>query len=118
MTGVNINGNVFDGRSSAQMIIYDPARGLTTQVRYYWIGHRNTNALTIPGTNGAIFLGPNWFGDTAAGRARTLIHEAIHLIGDKRDALFDPGKQGDSDAGSDNLTRILADKCKLPKKKK
>lgn len=75
------------------------------------VRHPTVNAIAIQGPGGAIFLGPNWFADSRAGQARTLIHEAIHLIGGKRDQDFDPGR--DKDTGSDNLRKILAEKCKL-----
>jgi hypothetical protein len=116
MNGVAINGNVFDGRNSRQRINIDPSRNTIIEVRYYWMRRPQDNAITTAPPNGAIFLGPNWFADTAAGRARTLIHEAVHLIGNTRDSLFDPGKGGDPDAGSNELRKIIADKCNLPPK--
>jgi hypothetical protein len=96
-----LNQNVFDGRQST-----------------YPIGKITVSKFLAQGTAGAVAsidLGDIWLGDyfwnpasidwVQQQRALILMHEAVHIIGKKKDTDF--GITG----GSRKLTEIIAEKC-------
>jgi hypothetical protein len=115
---IEVNQNLFDGRSSTLGLPWNSSAGERETVATYF--NRNRNILwagVIParftGKGNLVFLNNYFFNPTRAvlmakeQRAITLIHEVVHQFGGKSDEDF---------GGSKRLTLILIDAC-LPKLK-
>jgi RHS repeat-associated protein len=108
ISGVNVDTNVFDGRtSSAPNDKYGTVAAL--------FKNEGTKIGAIVAMNGgpssnAMYLGPAFFDPRSFGaladrrlvQGFMMIHEAVHLIGNLRDADF---------GGSKALTKLLVDNC-------
>jgi RHS repeat-associated protein len=101
---LRFNQNVFDGRKSTLDII-DPLTNRPIRAAELFREHREIGAFVTP--DGKILLGPKIFNpNTAIGRAKIIIHEAIvHKGFGRRDAEFGRGRG--IMAGSDRINRIL-----------
>jgi RHS repeat-associated protein len=107
-----LQSNVYDGRVSTYTQV--TAKGKTVADFF----KQNSTAVGAEvfvfgngGSNNVMFLGPAFFDPTLAGvsgpnsqlaQAFIVLHEAVHLVGDKRDMDF---------GGSKQLTKLLVDNC-------
>jgi hypothetical protein len=107
-----LQSNVFDGRVSTYTQV--TAKGKT--VADFFKQNPTTVGAEVfvfgsGGSNNVMFLGPAFFDPTLAGvsgpnsqlaQAFIVLHEAVHLVGDRRDLDF---------GGSKQLTKLLVDNC-------
>lgn len=118
LEGVIVQGddaNTFDGRK-AYKLIWDYAKSgkesdnLTRTIKQYFIDNKESvGAIVIdaqrPKTNKAMFIGDYYFHPVKTNylefqRAFIIMHESVHLIGNKGDAVF---------GGSKNLSLLLVE---------
>lgn len=116
LDGVIVNGvnaNTFDGRESTLLISFSlSGQTATRSIRQFFVEYKaNVGALvTNAGGKKVMFIGHFYFDDTSNGSAQRrsfiIMHESVHLIGNKRDIDFGTPQT----VGSHNLSQLLIDK--------
>ena len=107
-TAAELNGTIFDGRTST-LLIDDDNNAATPQITIAQFFARNSTIIAVTASGGGqIFLGSLFFSQNEVGKAKTLIHEGVvHRGFGKSDGEFDPGGQNRRSEGSQEINKRI-----------